>query len=255
MHTIVFNHIPRTGGTTLRIILNKVYGEKNVFFIKSKNINSSLEEFKKMDPEERKKFQVISGHGANLFLEFVEKPFRVCVLREPVSMFISQYYYLRRSSNSNFLEEVKALSSFGDYIDYAVKKGHDNMLTRFLNESHHWLTDNNVKTIMNDDIIRAKEAIENYDVIFDLSNFDRGIYTLSKMLNWKNIPLYKRSNKSSINSEHGISKENRKRIYHILKPDIEVYNYFKNIRIDTSLLYQPDLLFRARQYVINKVFG
>lgn len=253
--TVVFNHIPRTGGTTLRIILNKVYGEDYVFFIKSKDILFSLQELENMDPEERKKFKVISGHGSNLFLKYIENPFRICVLREPVSMFISQYYYLRKSLNSNFLEDVRTLSSFSDYIDYAVEKGHDNMLTRFLSESHQWLIDQNARPIINDDIVKAKDSIEKYNAIFDLSNFDDGIFALSKMLSWNNIPLYKRSNKSLKQTNQNVTREDLKRVRSILEPDIELYNYFQNIKLDTSFLYKPDILFRLRQYAVNRLFG
>ncbi len=255
MNTIVFNHIPRTGGTTLRIILNKVYGEENVFFIKSKDIGLSIKEFREMTCKERSKYKVISGHGANLFLDLVENPFRICILREPVSMFISQYYYLRESSNSNFLEEVRMLSSFSDYVDYAVDKGQDNMLTRFLNESHQWLTNTKVKLIETDKIQMAKDALENYNAIFDLSNFDEGVFALSKMLKWKSIPLYKRSNKSEKQSDRIVTSDDLKRISIILKPDIEVYNYFQNINLDTSLLYKPNMKFRLRQNLINIFFG
>ncbi len=255
MNTIVFNHIPRTGGTTLRIILNKVYGEENVFFIKSKDIGLSIKEFREMTCKERSKYKVISGHGANLFLDLVENPFRICILREPVSMFISQYYYLRESSNSNFLEEVRMLSSFSDYVDYAVDKGQDNMLTRFLNESQQWLLDSNVKPVSKSEIQQAKDALENYNAIFDLSNFDEGVFVLSKMLGWKSIPLYKRSNKSQKQLNQTVSGEDLKRVNSLLKPDIELYNYFQNIKLDTSFLYKPDLLFRLRQLVVNRVFG
>ncbi len=255
MNAIVFNHIPRTGGTTLRIILNKIYGEGNVFFIKSKDIGSSVREFSNMSPKERNRYKVISGHGSNLFLDMIENPFRICVLREPVSMFISQYFYLRESKNSNFLEEVKALSSFREYIEYAIDNGQDNMLTRFLNESQQWLLDSNVKPVSKSEIQQAKDALENYNAIFDLSNLDEGVFVLSKMLGWKSIPLYKRSNKSQKQLNQTVSGEDLKRVNSLLKPDIELYNYFQNIKLDTSFLYKPDLLFRLRQLVVNRVFG
>jgi hypothetical protein len=90
--TIIFNHIPRTGGTTLRVILNRVYGETNVFFINSRNIPASLDEYNKLSQQEQARFKVISGHGALHFHPRQGNKFTITVLREPISLFISQYH-------------------------------------------------------------------------------------------------------------------------------------------------------------------
>ena len=100
MKQILFNHIPKTGGTTLRIILNKVYGNNNVFFINSKDIPASYKKFKSLSTDVRNGYSVISGHGSEFFSVLMATPFRICLLREPKSLFISQYNYLRQSKKS-----------------------------------------------------------------------------------------------------------------------------------------------------------
>ena len=183
-NTIIFNHIPRTGGTTFRVILNKVYGEKHVFFINSRDIAGSLATFRAMSREERNNYRVISGHGAENFAAFLENPLRVTILREPVSLFISQYYYLRKSPNSNFLAEVSALTSMDDYIDYAIKNGQDNMMTRFLSGQNESLIEADIPPpdmdIEGEAMVNnAIRMMEQYDAVIDLGDFDRGIFRLS----------------------------------------------------------------------------
>ena len=78
--TILFNHIPKTGGSTLRIILNRVYGKKNVFFIKSTDLFGSLNLFRKLSSENQNNYKVIAGHGAVYFSEFVNNPIKVTII-------------------------------------------------------------------------------------------------------------------------------------------------------------------------------
>ncbi|NQU34540.1 MAG: sulfotransferase family 2 domain-containing protein [Bacteroidetes bacterium] len=235
---LLFNHIPKTGGTTLRIILNRVYGVDKVFFINSKNINESVEKFKHMGVAERNSYKVISGHGAERFADLIENPFRVSIIREPISMFISQYHYLRQSTNSNFLADVSTLKSEEDYLDYAIGMGQDNLLTRYFSNSMQWLANPNIQ-IPNmekngkDLLGQAKENLLNYNFLTDLSNFDKGIFRLSQELRWSRIPMYRPSNITpKQNKQVNFSDNYYNRLKHILRWDIELYDYFKSEKLD-----------------------
>lgn len=232
-HTIIFNHIPRTGGTSLRVILNKIYGEERVFFINSRDIPSSLKTFKSLDVDKRKSYKVISGHGANAYIGLVERPFVITILREPLSLFSSQYYYLRKSHNSNFLDEVKRLDSLEQYIAYAIGHAQDNMMTRLMDPTNNQLYELEkpppVMDEVGDHILHnALTQLREYDAIIDLDDFDRGIYSLGKMLAWKRIPLYRPQNKSEWNSK--VLEDDpslKEKITHVLRYDLELYSLFR----------------------------
>ena len=241
MKQILFNHIPKTGGTTLRIILNKVYGNNNVFFINSKDIPASYKKFKSLSTDVRNGYSVISGHGSEFFSVLMATPFRICLLREPKSLFISQYNYLRQSKNSNFLNEVSTLNSFDEYIDYAIKSGQDNLLTRYLSKSNSWLVhaQDAIPSMENEGdglLDAAKKELHGYDFLTDLENFDAGIYCLSKNLGWKSIPNYRPSNVTIKDSTMAILTDaDTHRLNKVLSWDIELYEYFKNNALDSTV--------------------
>ena len=72
---ILFEHIPKTGGLTLRGILHKKYGEKKVFFINSHNPEISYNDFNSMDADQREPYRVIAGHGALMYRPFLQDAF------------------------------------------------------------------------------------------------------------------------------------------------------------------------------------
>lgn len=260
---VLFNHIPKTGGTTLRIILNKVYGEGKVFFIKSKSPAESLSAFKKLRSGNRKQYRVISGHGAEYFSADLNNPFRITILRDPIDLFLSQYYYLKVSPNSVFLEDVSQLKSVEAYIHYALKNGQDNLMTRFLSNSVDWLFDS-TKEIP--DLTRegtnlleiAKKNLVDYDAVLNLANFDKGIFRLKEILDWKSLPLYRPSNKTDAKIKTPLPKKLKERLENLLRFDLELFQLFLDKELDAA--YQANVqklsfkLFHLRQKLINKLF-
>jgi hypothetical protein len=209
-------------------------------------------------------FKVIAGHGALHFQPIEQKVFTITILRDPVSLFLSQFYYLRRSKNSNFLDEVSALRSVEDYIGYAKMKGQDNMMVRCLDPENKQFTDTDVKTPRMEDtgnqmLQRAIKCLHDHDAVLDLSSFDEDIFKLSSLLGWKRIPVYRPLNKGKYtgdanNEEMAISES----IEDLLRYDIELYNYFCN---EIKRVHRNEgkggiryLAFKARQKLIRSFF-
>jgi hypothetical protein len=261
---VLFEHIPKTGGITFRSLLKKLYGVDKVFEINGRDIISSLDEFSGLPAGSREQFSVIAGHGAQMFGQFLENPFRVSILRDPVSLFLSQYFYLRTSKNDIFWEEVNKLSSAEAYIDYALKMGQDNMMTRFFSNSVPFLTSPEIPISTMDEqgdelLETAINTIRNFDALFDLSNFDAGVYALGKKLGWLGrIPLYAPVNRTKSRPKgFAPSEEFKQRLQSVLKYDIALYNYFKDKELDISLQVPKNnisfRLFMTRQHLAKQM--
>ncbi|MBE0663644.1 MAG: sulfotransferase family 2 domain-containing protein [Bacteroidales bacterium] len=238
---LLFEHIPKTGGITFRKLLTKMYGTDRVFVINSRNIKSSLDEFSGFPTEKRTQYRVIAGHGAQLFGHFLENPFRVCIVREPISLFLSQYYYLRTSKKDVFWEDVNKLASADAYIEYALKMGHDNMMTRFLSNSIQYILNPEIPIpAMNDkgdkQLEIAINSMNNFDALMDLSNFDAGVYAFGKKLGWPGwVPLYAPVNRTkSKPTRFAPSEEFLHRLQSVLKYDIALFKHFQHHKMDIA---------------------
>jgi hypothetical protein len=97
---IIFDHIPKCGGTSLCAYLESHYPARKVFSINRSKSGISAEEFKALPQRKRYGYSLIQGHVANKLLDSVHPEcVKVTVLREPFDRIVSHYYYAKRRPN------------------------------------------------------------------------------------------------------------------------------------------------------------
>jgi len=110
--TVIFHHLPRTGGTTLTGILLRQFrpGEAYVTSHPAEGRRTLLERFRGLPEAERLRYRLIYGHGAASLADAVCDPVLVTMLRDPVGRVVSVYESVRRETGHPFYKTACRLS-------------------------------------------------------------------------------------------------------------------------------------------------
>ncbi len=107
--TILFLHLPKTAGISLRSVFFQGYEDAQIFRIEPNDPVSSIRQLKSLSKRERRHLKLVTGHtlwGAHYF---VEAPFLyVTMLRDPVERVLSSFSYIRSLPSHFLYEEMHA---------------------------------------------------------------------------------------------------------------------------------------------------
>ncbi|MDJ0633601.1 MAG: sulfotransferase family 2 domain-containing protein [Xenococcaceae cyanobacterium MO_188.B29] len=228
--SVIFLHIPKTAGTTLNQILLRQYKSENIFQINGDRVFSSIEEFKHLTEENRKKIRLLNGHMYFGLHEFLPQPSTyITLLRNPIKRVISHYYYVLREPNHYLHKRVKnANMSLHDYVSSDISKELINGQTRLIAGLDGQDIDNEQKSLQA--LTKAKQNLtDNFSVVGLTEKFDETLIVLQKMFDWKNI-FYVKNN---INTKKNVYANIPKNTISIIKDrnsiDIELYQYAEEI--------------------------
>ena len=256
---IIHLHIPKTGGTTLRDIVNRQYSNEKVITIptigESKNIIEGLSQ-KKIN-----KLEIIQGHlKYGLHNNFDRSSKYFAIMRKPVDRVLSSYYYvISQSENPQNLGNARKTMSIYEYINSGINP--------FLINGQTQLIAGNTCSI-DDPLIKSNELLEtakknivnNFILTGTTEKFYESILLLKKILNWKS-PYYSRANRTKNKPDYSkVGTEIRNFIKEHNQLDIDLYNYVNRL-IDKKIIeagsgFVKDLKrFKRINSIINPVFG
>lgn len=227
-NTLIFFHIPKTGGITLQSLIKKQYKKPEIFITDGAHVKESILEFKKLSEEKRSKLKVIMGHmpfGLHTYIPHNSN--YITILREPVNRILSEYCFIRESSE-------KVLQSFRNKAinmglrEFVNKKVcGDNFQTRLLSGNANF---NRIETadcpIELLDI--AKENIKNhFEVVGILERFEETLALLKIRFNW-DISNYSKHNRTlSRIQKKDLTKDELKTMKKRNRLDIKLYEFAK----------------------------
>lgn len=213
---LIFLHIMKAGGTTLNGIINQQYPNPSIFRVNGINNRNQIQTLSRY---QRKKLKLIRGHfafGLHYFLDCPATYFTM--IRDPVTRFISNYYYQQRRIKDEKLKQL----SLEDFV-WLRGKEQANTQTKMLCGLTPKMENRTKETMLQ----IAKDNLDNYfSSVGLLERFDESLVLFRKQFNW-NFPFYLQQNKSINKPNHyqNLSQEalNSLREYNAI--DIELYKY------------------------------
>lgn len=253
---LLYIHVPKTAGTTMKMILEWLYPWHQIFWAKSADYVQA--KTKKLTETQLENISIIAGHSPfgmhNYFPHGQYQYFTF--LREPISRFISQYNFLRRSPGHRLYPYIRD-KGFG------LKDFLDNGVFRNFNIQTHWLTgiDKAYFREGNQSQEVVNKAINNIERDFAFvglnDHFDEGLILLKRLFGWS-TPFYAKKNVTSSKDKTAeFDQELIDQIKEANQMDLQVYEYcqqqfFNKIAQERDDQFEEEL---ARLRNLNRKIG
>ena len=232
---VIFVHIPKTAGTTLRHIIQHQFNPRNIFEFynlekKQNRISTGVEKLKSFSDSQKNAINFVSGHAGFGLHKFLHRPYTyITVLRDPVARILSYYYFLQKKESD--LVKNKSLEDF-----VCTYKGVHNSMSCYLSGVTLDFQLRNPIDLENaryssETLALAKQNLkEHFKVVGLVEKFDETCILLKKSLGW-DIPLnYARKNVSTKSkSTQDIPQKTLSLIYKFNDLDIQLYEYAQEV--------------------------
>jgi hypothetical protein len=198
---VIFLHIGKTAGTTIRQILRKQYTPDDTLLIRSRPLRGEGEAdrptreatigyFASLSEAERGRPSLILGHTIYGLHTSIPRPATYfTLLRDPVGLTISQYNYVARNPNHP-LHGAASYRTLEAYVTSGVTLESDNSQTRAIAGD----TATPFRGCTDAMLATAKSNIEkDFSVVGLVERFDESLMLLRDAFGWSD-PLYVRAN-------------------------------------------------------------
>ncbi len=224
---LIFNHIPKTAGSTFKNILWRQYGSNSVFFsMTPEHHKKRLAEFGvQLSKKDRSRVLVThSGYGVHELLPDSFNYRYVTFLRHPIERVISGYAMFVRQG------KVPPDMTLDEFVQH-VPKPSWNMQTSYLSgyflECHLERKDPDWASFGTDMLDRAKENLDRHAVVGLTENFDDTLLMMRRRFGWTMRGLaHARANVGSGKKKATeYPEEVLETVTHYNKLDTELYRY------------------------------
>ena len=246
IHTLIFLHVTKTGGTTLRRILDKKFRSMEIVTLHKSDVfpdgnDMRVNDFIKLSIENKQTVRFIRGHiDFGLHRHIPHPSTYITLLRDPVERIISWYYFLLQNKNPESKDYTEGILKSKDIKDFIYKgKGGRNTLTRQFCSSSEW---RKAKSPAERYGI-AETNLEKYFLFGILEKFDESLILFKRFFGWQDLPVYTKAN---------VTKKRPKR-HELPLGAIDVIN--ESFNLDIKLYNRAKKLINQKLKVTNGNFS
>jgi len=210
---IVFLHIPRTGGGTLRSILAEQYAQH--LTVRNPIRQRDVERANQDD------IQLIQGHVDFGFHKRLRRPCRyLTMLRDPVERIISVYQYFLENPASAYAHYATSARDLREFVQCAPSSEVENTQTRRLAGAEPSLEDHPAR-MLEAALEHMRHRIE---VVSLTERFAESVLLMQRSFGWNRVKPYRRQNVSSGRpSRDALSRETVRTIEQRNELDVVLY--------------------------------
>ena len=184
---VVFVHIPKAAGTSLRAVLERQYRSGELYTVEALE---RIQEFAALPQTQRDRYRCIQGHLHFGMHRLLSKPCcYLTMLRDPRERVVSQYYYLWNSRSHPEHSRLRASGrSLAECVDRGLHLMRDNEQVRYLAGVCP------TRGVTDGDLAAAKQHVQALFGVAGLAEqFDESLLLMADHLGWS-LPYYERRN-------------------------------------------------------------
>ena len=232
--TVVFLHIGKTGGTTLRRVLRRQYPESEMMVVRARARprEETLADFAKLPEAERARPRLILGHTVFGLHELVPRPSTyITLLRRPVSLVLSQYGFVRRTPGHRHHQAAQGMG-LEEYLASGLAQEMNNSQTRALAGAVEVPYGENPPELLE---LAKRNVEEHFRVVGLTERFDESLVLFGLAFGWSRLS-YVRANVASkrvVPSPAGLAEIER-----LNALDLELYDWAER-RLQATIDGEP----------------
>jgi hypothetical protein len=236
---LIFTHIPKTGGLTMRRIIDRHFAPHQIF---KYSTHTEAKTMKKPRTPQIARTRCVYGHCRFGVHQYFNKPFKyITMLRDPVERIISTYYFIRSSPSNKMHNKVKNMS-FEEFVfsnDPKLSFPLNNHQTRFLSGEH------------NPDLNLALENVRKHFLFVGITElYPHSVFLLNRLMGWKQEPYTKenvtRSKPKTLNIPPNVMEYIKKNN----EMDDQLYQYCKKRLLRRIRELRPQAKQRLDEFVL-----
>ena len=233
MKTLIFSHIEKTAGVTLRSILLRKFPRYFTYEVRTAINPWRLDEFKNLSDKRKTEIKYLhTNHIPFGIHRYLPQPAAyITIVRNPVDRVISEYYSIIRTPSHPAHDAVKGLS-FHDYVTKGVLVSQvQNTQTRIIaGAGGTFKLSCREKPVTRRTLGEAKKNIqEHYLLVGLVERFDETMVLLKRILGWRMWDIVYRRQNVGNNRPNEVATCTTNIIKRYNKLDFELYEYAKQL--------------------------